>query len=62
MRKVTEMLHQTNKLFHLIIHQTHTDYNGNRTDFNEWGYGALDNPASQLRAKGYQEAKAKGWI
>ena len=46
----------------VIIHQTHTDYNGNRTDFNEWGYGALDNPASQLRAKGYQEAKAKGWI
>ena len=46
----------------IIIHQTHTDYNGNRTDFNEWGYGALDNPASQLRAKGYQEAKAKGWI
>ncbi|HHZ93298.1 TPA: 7-cyano-7-deazaguanine synthase QueC [Candidatus Poribacteria bacterium] len=46
----------------IIIHQTHTDYNGNRTDFNEWGYGTLDNPASQLRAKGYQEAKAKGWI
>ena len=46
----------------VIIHQTHTDYNGNHTDFNEWGYGALDNPASQLRAKGYKEAKAKGWI
>ena len=46
----------------IIIHHTHTDYNGNHTNFNEWGYGALDNPASQLRAKGYQEAKAKGWI
>ena len=46
----------------IIIHHTHTDYNGNHTDFNEWGYGAPDNPASQLRAKGYREAKAKGWI
>ena len=46
----------------IIINQTHTDYNGNRVDFNEWGYGALDNPASQLRAQGYKEAKAKGWI
>lgn len=41
---------------------THTDYNGDRTTYNEWGYGTLDNPASILRAKGYAEAKAKGWI
>ena len=41
---------------------THTDYNGDRTTFNEWGYGKLDNPASKLRAKGYAEAKAKGWV
>ncbi|HYE55396.1 MAG TPA: 7-cyano-7-deazaguanine synthase QueC [Chitinophagaceae bacterium] len=41
---------------------SHTDYNGDRTTYNEWGYGKLDNPASVLRAKGYEEAKAKGWL
>ncbi len=41
---------------------SHTDYNGDRTTYNEWGYGRLDNPASILRAKGYEEAKAKGWL
>ncbi len=41
---------------------SHTDYNGDRTTYNEWGYGKLDNPASVLRAKGYAEAKAKGWL
>jgi 7-cyano-7-deazaguanine synthase len=42
--------------------KTHTDYNGDHTTLNEWGYGKLDNPASVLRAKGYEEAKAKGWV
>lgn len=41
---------------------SHTDYNGDRSTYNEWGYGKLDNPASILRAKGYEEAKAKGWL
>lgn len=41
---------------------THTDYNGDRTTKNDWGYGQLDNPASILRAKGYAEAKANGWV
>jgi 7-cyano-7-deazaguanine synthase len=41
---------------------SHTDYNGDRTTYNEWGYGKLDNPASQLRAKGYEEAKQNGWL
>jgi 7-cyano-7-deazaguanine synthase len=41
---------------------SHTDYNGDRTTYHEWGYGKLDNPASILRAKGYEEAKAKGWL
>jgi 7-cyano-7-deazaguanine synthase len=41
---------------------SHTDYNGDRSTRNEWGYGKLDNPASLLRAKGYEEAKAKGWL
>lgn len=46
----------------IIRDQTHTDYNGDRSTYNEWGYGKLDNPASLLRAKGYEEAKANGWI
>lgn len=41
---------------------SHTDYNGDRTTYNEWGYGKLDNPASILRAKGYEEAKMNGWL
>ncbi|WP_020602246.1 7-cyano-7-deazaguanine synthase QueC [Spirosoma spitsbergense] len=41
---------------------SHTDYNGDRTTYNEWGYGKLDNPASILRAKGYEEAKLNGWL
>jgi 7-cyano-7-deazaguanine synthase len=42
--------------------RSHTDYNGNRSALHEWGYGRLDNPASKLRAKGYAEAKEKGWV
>ena len=46
----------------IVREHSHTDYNGNRTTWNEWGYGKLDNPASILRAKGYEEAKEKGWV
>lgn len=46
----------------IIVEETHTDYNGDRSVRNEWGYGKLDNPATILRAKGFEEAKAKGWI
>ncbi len=46
----------------IVRRETHTDYNGDRTCWNEWGYGKLDNPASILRARGYEEAKAKGWV
>lgn len=46
----------------IVRDMTHTDYNGDRSTHNEWGYGKLDNPASVLRAKGYAEAKANGWI
>lgn len=45
----------------IIRDHTLTDYNGNLTK-NEWGYGALDNPASVLRAKGYDEAVEMGWL
>lgn len=46
----------------IVREMTHTDYNGDRSERHEWGYGKLDNPASILRAKGYEEAKAKGWL
>ena len=46
----------------IVREHSHTDYNGDRTTWNEWGYGKLDNPASILRAKGHEEAKEKGWI
>lgn len=49
-------------ILEIVKYDSHTDYNGNRSQFNEWGYGKLDNPASVIRAKGYQEAKANGWI
>jgi 7-cyano-7-deazaguanine synthase len=49
-------------VFETVRVDSHTDYNGNRSQWNEWGYGKLDNPASKLRAKGYEEAKEKGWI
>lgn len=49
-------------ILEIIRNDTHTDYNGDRTTRNDWGYGKLDNPASELRAKGYAEAKANGWL
>lgn len=45
----------------IVRNMTLTDYNGDMTE-NEWGFGKLDNPASELRAKGYFEAKEKGYI
>jgi 7-cyano-7-deazaguanine synthase len=49
-------------VFETVRVESHTDYNGDRSQLNEWGYGKLDNPASKLRAKGYREAKEKGWV
>ena len=46
----------------VVRKDSHTDYNGDRSELHEWGYGQLDNPASKLRAKGYREAKEKGWL
>ena len=45
-----------------VREMSHTDYNGDRTQRHAWGYGRLDNPASILRAKGYAEAEANGWL
>jgi len=49
-------------ILEIIIKDTHSDYNGNRKNLNEWGYGNLDNLASVVRAKGYEEAKRNGWL
>lgn len=45
-----------------VREMSHTDYNGDRTERHAWGYGRLDNPASVLRARGYAEAEARGWL
>jgi len=46
----------------VVVEHSHTDYHGDRSERHPWGYGKLDNPASVLRAEGFEEAKAKGWI
>lgn len=43
----------------IILEDTHTDYGGDRTRRNEWGYGTLDNDASRLRARGWEEFKRR---
>ena len=45
----------------VIISDTLTDYDGDMT-LHDWGRGHEDNPASKLRAKGFREAKANGWL
>ena len=45
----------------VIVNDTLTDYNGDMTK-NEWGYGNKNNPATELRVKGYFKAKEKGWL
>lgn len=39
----------------IVVEHSHTDYNGNRTERHPWGYGRLDNDASRLRARGWDE-------
>ena len=42
-------------ILELIVEDTHTDYNGDRSTRHPWGYGKLDNEASRLRARGWEE-------
>lgn len=44
-----------------IVKNTLTDYNGSDM-INYWGRGNLDNPASILRKKGFDEAVQRGYI
>ena len=48
-------------ILNIIINDTRTDYNGSIV-FNEWGYGINDNHATELRMKGYYEAKQNNWL
>lgn len=43
----------------VILEHTHTDYNGDRSERHPWGYGKLDNEASRLRARGYEEFRRR---
>lgn len=45
----------------VIINETLTDYNGDKT-MNEWGMGKDNNPATKLRKEGFYKAKKMGWI
>jgi 7-cyano-7-deazaguanine synthase len=39
----------------IVLEHSHTDYGGDRSERHPWGYGKLDNEASRLRAKGWEE-------
>ncbi len=43
----------------LVLEESHTDYHGDRTHRHPWGYGNLDNEASRLRAKGWEEFRRR---
>ena len=47
------------KLVDGIKKHTHTCYLGNRSQYNEWGYGCGECPACQLRSNGYNLWKEK---
>lgn len=47
--------------FDIVRDYSLTDYNGDMTR-NEWGFGVNNNPATNLRVQGFNEAREKGWI
>lgn len=42
------------KLLDLVVEQTHSCYEGNRTSMHDWGYGCGRCPACHLRAQGWE--------
>lgn len=42
-------------LISLILEETHTCYQGNRTRRHDWGYGCANCPACALRARGWRD-------
>jgi 7-cyano-7-deazaguanine synthase len=47
-------------LVDLIVEQTHTCYQGDRTQRHAWGYGCAACPACDLRGRGWAEYSAAG--
>jgi 7-cyano-7-deazaguanine synthase len=45
-------------LLDLVIEETHSCYNGDRTHRHDWGYGCGACPACKLRAEGFHRFKA----
>jgi 7-cyano-7-deazaguanine synthase len=45
-------------LLDLVIEDTHSCYNGDRTQRHDWGYGCGACPACKLRAEGFHRFKA----
>lgn len=45
-------------LIDLIVEQTHTCYQGDRTQRHDWGYGCGTCPACELRARGWARYRA----
>jgi 7-cyano-7-deazaguanine synthase len=45
-------------ILEIVIKESHTCYNADRTHFYEWGYGCGDCPACLLRKKGWDEFKS----
>ena len=43
----------------IVLEHSHTDYHGDRSERHPWGYGRLDNDASRLRAKGWDEYRRR---
>ena len=47
-------------LIDLMIEHTHTCYRGERGKRHDWGYGCGTCPACELRARGYEQWRARG--
>lgn len=58
---LTEMSTYEFSVFELVRTMTMTDYSGDMT-MNEWGMGNTNNSASQIRAKGFYDARMNDWI
>ncbi|MPR10942.1 7-cyano-7-deazaguanine synthase QueC [Microvirga tunisiensis] len=49
-------------LVELIVHETHTCYNGDRRTWQEWGFGCGQCDACRLRSAGWQRySQARSW-
>jgi len=46
-------------LVDLIVEQTHTCYQGDRSNRHEWGFGCGTCPACALRAEGFAQFNAR---